>query len=101
MIRYVLDRAISAAILIALLVSTACRSCPQCPKPAPPAPVTVIAPRPHCILPILPEPIPGLGVPDPQRDGYFVPRQSWALLGGYVQGVREWIAAAAECLARP
>jgi len=88
-------------IAIALLALAACRTCPKCPVAAPPPPVTIIAPRPRCVLPILPDPIKSVGVPDAQRDGYFVPRQSWALLGGYVAGVREWIAAAAECLERP
>lgn len=82
------------------LVVAACHKCPPPVVPAPPPPVTVIAPRPHCVLPILPDPIPQLGVPDAQRDGYFVPRQSWALLGGYIEGVREWIAVATECLER-
>lgn len=80
------------------LLLTACRTCPTCPKPIAPPPATIIARPPPCTLPELPAPIPGLGIPDPQRDGYFVPRQSWALLGGYVAGVREWITAAAGCL---
>lgn len=88
--------AIAAIIIIAL---TACGpKCPTCPKPITPVPVVIVKAPPPCALPELPAPIQGLGVPDPQRDGYFVPRQSWALLGGYVAGVREWIVAASGCL---
>lgn len=89
-------------IAIALLMFGACRTaCPKCPIAAPPPPVTVVAPRAPCILPEIPAPLKSVGVPDADRDGYFVPRQSWAELGGYQAGVRLWIAAAAECLERP
>lgn len=93
--RWIIVCSIAAAILILA-------SCgPKCPKPppcVPPPPVVTVVKPPPCVLPDLPDPIVGLGVPDAQRDGYFVPRQRWAELGGYVQGVREWIVAASACL---
>lgn len=74
-------------------------TCPKCPTPIAPPPVVVVKTPPPCTLPALPDPLPsGFGIPDPPRDGYFVPRQSWALLGGYQEGVRAWIVAAAACL---
>lgn len=94
--RWLLVFAIAVAIVT---LATACT--PKCPKPppcVPPPPVVVVKPRPPCHLPALPEPIEGLGVPDATRDGYFVPRQRWAELGGYVAGVREWILSASACL---
>ena len=74
------------------------RSCPKPPIAVPPPPVIVTVKPPPCTLPELPAPIQGLGVPDAQRDGYFVPRQRWAELGGYVAGVHEWVKAASNCL---
>lgn len=87
------------AIAVAIVTLASCT--PKCPKPppcVPPPPVVVVKPPPPCTLPELPQPLPQLGVPDAQRDGYFVPRQRWALLGGYVAGLREWIVAANGCL---
>jgi hypothetical protein len=72
--------------------------CPTCPKPIAPPPTVIVKTPPPCTLPDLPDPLPQLGVPDAQRDGYFVPRQSWAMLGGYQASVRAWIVAAAGCL---
>ena len=93
--RWIIVCSIAAAILILA-------SCgPKCPKPppcVPPTPVVVIQRPPPCTLPALPEPIEGLGVPDATRDGYFVPRQRWAELGGYVAGVHAWVRAATDCL---
>lgn len=86
------------AVFVALTIA-ACRTpCPKCPLPVTPPPVVVVQHPPPCNLPALPDPIPQLGIPDAPRDGYFVPRQSWALLGGYVAGVRAWIVAASGCL---
>lgn len=94
--------AFSLARIAALVIVAWLSACgPKCPKPppcVPPPPVVVVKAPPPCTLPALPDPIVGLGVPDPQRDGYFVPRQRWAELGGYVAGVREWIVAASGCL---
>lgn len=74
-------------------------TCPKCIAPPPPPPVVVVKTPPPCTLPALPDPLPpGFGVPDATRDGYFVPRQSWALLGGYQSEIREWIVAANGCL---
>lgn len=96
-------RCVAVTILVpfALVAMALCGcgpKCPKCPLPIAPPPVVVVKSPPPCTLPALPDPLPQLGVPDPQRDGYFVPRQSWALLGGYQQGVRDWIVAAAGCL---
>lgn len=95
-------RAPGAAIVIALLLPVLAAACSHtCPKPppcVPPPPVVVVKAPPPCTLPALPDPIVGLGVPDAQRDGYFVPRQRWAELGGYMVGMREWIVAASACL---
>lgn len=96
-------RTLAFAVLVPLaIVALALCGCgPKCPKPPPcipPPPVVTVVKPPPCTLPELPQPIEGLGVPDAQRDGYFVPRQRWAELGGYVAGVREWIVAATACL---
>jgi hypothetical protein len=94
--------ALAVTLLIAAwLILTAVGCCPKppkCPVAIAPPPVVIVKTPPPCSLPQLPDPIPGLGIPDPQRDGYFVPRQSWAALGGYVAGMREWIVAASGCL---
>lgn len=86
-------------VAIAIVLFAACsHTCPKPPPCVPPPPVVVVKTPPPCTLPELPAPIQGLGVPDAQRDGYFVPRQRWAELGGYVAGVREWIISASACL---
>lgn len=88
-----------AVILVVWMVVTAAGCCPKPPKcPLPPPPVVVVKSPPPCVLPALPDPLPQIGVPDAPRDGYFVPRQSWALLGGYQAEIRSWIVAAAGCL---
>ncbi len=93
--------ACAITVVLVLLATSCCPKPPKCPTPIPPPPVVVVKPRPPCHLPPLPEPIEGLGVPDAQRDGYFVPRQRWAELGGYQAGVIEWIVAASACLEVP
>ncbi len=86
-------------IFAAVLWLASCGSkCPKPPPVIPPPPVVTVVRPPPCTLPELPNPLPQLGVPDAQRDGYFVPRQSWALLGGYMVGMRAWIVAAHGCL---
>lgn len=95
------DTVIAWLIIFAAFVWMAgcSHGCPKPPPCVPPPPVVVVKSPPPCTLPPLPEPLPpGFGVPDAVRDGYFVPRQSWALLGGYVAGLREWVVAANGCL---
>jgi hypothetical protein len=92
---------ITVILAVWMLVTFAgcCPKPPACPKSIPPPPVVIVKTPPPCTLPALPDPLPpGFGVPDAQRDGYFVPRQSWALLGGYVSGLIEWVRAADGCL---
>lgn len=90
---------ITCAVAIAIVLLAGCsRACPKPPPCVPPPPVVTVVKPPPCKLPALPEPIVGLGVSDAQRDGYFVPRQRWAELGGYMVGMREWIQAASACL---
>lgn len=85
-------------VLCAWMLAGCCPKPPACPAPLPPPPVVTVVRPPPCSLPPLPDPLPQLGIPDAPRDGYFVPRQSWALLGGYQAGMRAWIVAAAGCL---
>jgi hypothetical protein len=95
----VLALAVLVPLAIVALALCGCGpKCPTCPKPIPPPPVVVVKSPPPCTLPELPAPLPQIGVPDPQRGGYFVPNASWALLGGYQSGIREWIVAAAKCI---
>lgn len=95
----VADLMLALFVLYAMCCGPACsHACPKPPPCVPPPPVVTVVRPPPCSLPALPDPLPQLGIPDPQRDGYFVPRQSWALLGGYVAGMRQWIVAAAGCL---
>lgn len=91
-------RAALALLLPVLALASCSHTCPKPPPCVPPPPVVTVVKPPPCTLPPLPDPIVGLGVPDPQRDGYFVPRQRWAELGGYVAGVHAWVRAATDCL---
>ena len=77
------------------------KKCAPCAKPIPPAPIVTVVKPPPCALPDLPDPLPAIGVPDAQRDGYFVPRQSWAALGGYQSQLIAWVRAAHGCLTAP
>ena len=77
--------------VLALLVA-----CHHAPKPVPP-PQVVVAPRPVCNLPALPGPIaPVVGWPTPET--VLVSKSDFVLMLQYVQGLRDWIEAAAGCL---
>lgn len=92
------DLMLALFVLYAFTCGGCSKKCPPPAKPIPPPPIVTVVKPPPCSLPALPDPLPQLGIPDPPRDGYFVPRQSWAALGGYQSELRAWIVAAHGCL---
>ena len=88
-------------ILLPLLL--ACRKpCPACAtlpvRPVSEPVVTVVAPRPPCVLPELPQPIPFVGFPSPDGSQIYVSVTDMRALAVYLAGMRAWITGASVCL---
>ena len=91
------------AVIVILLVVTSCcakpKPCPTLPvRPLSDPVVTIIAPRPPCGLPELPQPIPFVGFPSPDGTQIYVSKTDMAGLAIYLSQIREWITSASACL---
>ena len=90
------------AIVVLLLVASCCakpKPCPTLPvRPVSDPVVTVVAERPPCALPELPQPIPFVGFPSPDGTQVYVSTTDMRSLAVYLASLRGWIASAAGCL---
>ncbi len=88
---------LSTAALLLWATSSCRHHCPPC---ASPRPQTVLSRNPDCRLPDLPAPLgPAVGFPAPDGQSIYVSKTDWAQLVTRDVGLRDWIAAAAACLA--
>lgn len=92
----------TAALAAVLLVASCCakpKPCPTLPvRPVSEPVVTVVAERPPCALPELPQPIPFVGFPSPDGTQIYVSTSDVKALAIYLASLRGWVQAASACL---